>query len=75
MLINAKNFLKGTVNFRRFVNGPVESVPRYSYESQNKLYDVVIIDGEAAFLVNGFRTQTAHPIHKEIVKHFELDVG
>ena len=42
-------FITGQYNFRRKKDGPMESVPLYSYETtgkHGKLYDFMVLDGK-----------------------------
>lgn len=73
MNLASDRFFSGSYNFKRCANGPVESVPRYSYETHNSLYDVIDIDRVRYYRINGgpFVTTTSS-IHAAIERHFNL---
>ena len=73
MKLAEDRFYKGQFNFKRHVNGSaIESVPMYSYDSHNKLYDVLYIDGDLGCRTNGFWC-APNQFHLAIIKHFNLD--
>lgn len=70
MSLNQDQFMKGVYNYRTEANGPVHSVPRLSYESAGRLYDVIQFPFGTVYQVNGSSHPVASPIHQEILKHF-----
>ena len=72
MNISEKNFLKDSFNFKRYVNGEMETVPRYSYESKKKLYDVYDIDDVRYYRINGTSSDKTF-YHLAIERFFNLE--
>jgi hypothetical protein len=70
MKLSQEQFFKGTYNYRTEANGPVHSVPRYSYESAGRLYDVIQFPFGTVYQVNGDIHLVSSPIHREILTHF-----
>jgi hypothetical protein len=74
MDLSPDKFYKGSYNFRRCANGPMETVPRYSYETKSTLFDVFHIDGDRYYKINGYQVTNSHnPIFSAIIKHFNLE--
>jgi len=69
--LSKEQFFKGQFGFKRNVNSPTEFVLRYSYESKNKLYDIIDIDGIRNYRTNGFVSEKTK-YHKAIEEHFNL---
>jgi len=71
MKLNPEQFSRGVYNYRTEANGLVYHAPRFSYESLNKLYDVIQMPQGTAYRTNGGpATPVPSPIHLEILKHF-----
>jgi len=68
--LSQEQFFKGTYNYKTEANGPVHSVPRYSYESAGRLYDVIQFPFGTVYQVNGNSHLVSSPIHREILTHF-----
>jgi hypothetical protein len=71
MQLSEDRFYKGQFNFKRCANGPLESTPIYSYESKDKLYDVVFIGDSMGCRINGAWV-TPNQYHNAIISHFNL---
>lgn len=75
MKLTPDRFMKGCFNFRREANGPVESVPRYSYETAHDLYDVIVFAETdrpcTAYRLNGYDSPYTR-IHAAIERHYDL---
>lgn len=71
MRLSTERFYKGAFNFKRTQETPMETVPRYSYESAKKLYDIVDIDGIRNYIINGSKSEKT-PYHEAIEKHFDI---
>ena len=73
MNLSQKNFLKGSFNFRSRGTGELHTRPRYSYETKDKLYDVIVFRTFNEYQVNGKSHMVPTPIHLEILKHFSIE--
>ena len=73
MQLAEDSFYSGQFNFRRSTDSPLESVPRYSYESKDCLYDTFVLDGNRYYLVNGQNAEKRHsPYFRAILNHFKV---
>jgi hypothetical protein len=76
MRLAKDRFYKGQFNFRRDEGGEMESVPLYTYETHNALYDVVVLDGAEYVRTNmgawSNRIDAWHRIHYAIRSHFGI---
>ena len=72
MKLAEDRFYKGQFNFKRCANGSLESVPMYSYDSHNNLYDVLYIGSDLGCRKNGIWCAPSQ-YHLAIIKHFDLD--
>lgn len=70
MKLSQEQFFNGVYNYRTEANGLVHSVPRFSYESAGRLYDVIQFPFGTIYQINSQTHLTDHPIHREILKHF-----
>ena len=76
MRLAQDRFFKGQFNFKRTTNSKIEKAPRFTYETHNALYDIVIIDGHKYYSKNmGILHNTIDkitPIHVKIEQHFNI---
>jgi len=73
MNLSKKNFFKGSFNFRTRGSGELQTRPRFSYETKDKLYDVIAFHSFNEYQVNGQTFLVPTPIHLEILKHFSIE--
>lgn len=75
MNLSQKRFLKGDARFRG-ADGIIREAKVYSYETQSKLYDIILIDGMKLVRVNCGQLSNMisdwKPIHYRIEQHFKL---
>lgn len=67
---NLNQFFKGSFNYRTEADGPLKHAPRFSYESEGRLYDVIQLPAGTVYKVNGLSHLTPNSIHQDILTYF-----
>lgn len=76
MNLSPDRFLQGSFTYRDAASGAFVSVPMYSYESKDALYDLAVVNGGKMVRVNcgpwSNRIDAWKPVHYAILNHFNL---